>query len=94
MRPNVVELKIDEENAEEMARHGVRPREVEQVLDGAPRFFRNSKGHRAEYIMIGPTAGGRMLTVPLARTPRPELWRPATAWESATRDRTPYFGSR
>ena len=43
----VFELQFDDFNESEMARHGVRPREVRQVLDSAPAFFRNKRGHAA-----------------------------------------------
>ena len=65
----VDELEIDDYNTAEMARHRVSPRDVRQVLNNAPRFFRNKKGRSATQVMIGPTDGGRMLTVPLARPP-------------------------
>ena len=51
-------LQIDEGNEAECARHGVTARELLQVLDGAPVFFRNRRGHRAPLVMVGPTAGG------------------------------------
>jgi hypothetical protein len=37
----VDELEIDDYNTAEMARHRASPREVRQVLNNAPRFFRN-----------------------------------------------------
>jgi hypothetical protein len=86
----VDELEIDEYNTVEMARHGVTPREVRQVLNNAPRFFRNKRGHRATHIMIGPTDGGRMLTVPLTPTSIRGEWRPATAFDAGRGDRARY----
>jgi|GEM_PF-6530432 len=69
----VFDLEFDEWNEGEMARHHVTEREVRQVLDNDPVFLRNKKTHPAPIVMIGPTYGGRMLTVPWARQPSPVL---------------------
>lgn len=69
--PQVFELEFDDWNEAEMARHRVTAREVRQVLDGDPAFFRNKKRHAAPIIMVGATLGGRLLTVPVAPTGRP-----------------------
>jgi hypothetical protein len=61
----IYELQIDEWNKREYAAHGVSIDEVFQVLDKGPVFLRNSKGHAATILMIGPTGGGRFLTIPL-----------------------------
>jgi hypothetical protein len=86
---HVAELEFDEHEAE-MARHGVSAIEVFQVLEADYRLFRNKRNRAAEYVMIGVSYGGRLLTVPLARTAVPGRWRPATAWESSTAERTRY----
>jgi hypothetical protein len=92
--PQVFEFEFDDGNEEEMARHGVRPLEVLQVLDLRPAFFRNKKKHAATLIMVGPTDGGRFLTVPIAPTPVQGRWRPVTAWGSSTGEMTRYNVAR
>lgn len=92
--PQVFELEFDDGNEEEIAAHSVQPDEVWQALDLHPVFFRNKKGYAATLIMVGPTDGGRLLTVPLAPTPVPGRWRPATAWDSSTGERTRYDAAR
>ena len=92
--PQVYELEIDGDNEDEMARHRVRPEEVWQVLDRHPVFFPNKKEHAATLLMVEPTDGGRMLTVPLAPTPVHGLWRPATAFDSSTGEITRYKAAR
>jgi hypothetical protein len=90
----VYELEIDDWNADEAARHRVREAEIRQVLDNAPIFKPNKKGHKAPIVMIGPTFGGRFLTIPLSPTRDETVWRPATAWESSDNERMLYQGAR
>lgn len=87
---SVYDLQIDVHNEAEMARHGVTPIEVLQVLDDDPRYFRNKKGHEAPYVMVGRTYGGRILTVPLAPTPVDGMWRPATAFDAGPHELARY----
>ncbi len=91
MSLQVCRLQVDEWNEEEMARHGVTPIEVLQVLNGSPKFFPNKKRHSASILMIGPTFGGRLLTVPLAETSVHGLWRPATAFPSNSDETARYY---
>ena len=92
--PQVFEVEFDDGNEGEMARHGVHPDEVWQVLDFRPAFFRNKKEHAATLLMIGPTDSGRFLTVPPAATPVRGRWRPVTAWESSVGERARYDAAR
>ena len=94
MRIRVYDLQIDDANADEAARHGVSEAEMRQVLDGEPAFLPNKKGHRAPIVMIGPTFGGRLLTIPLSPTGMDEVWRPATAWDSSAGERARYDAAR
>ena len=82
MSPQINELELDSWNLEEMARHGVTGDEVQQVVDGETVFLRNRRRRSTTLLMIGPTLGGRFLTVPLAPAGRFGVWRPATAWTS------------
>jgi hypothetical protein len=88
------DLEFDEGNEDEMAAHRVTAEEVRQVLDERPVFLPNKKGHAAPVVMIGPTFGGRLLTVPLARTNAPTTWRPASAWDSSRGEVTRYHAVR
>ena len=94
MAERVFDLEIDEWNETEMWRHRVTTREVRQVLDEEPRFFRNVGEHDAELLMVGPTFGGRLLTVPLARTAVVGVWRPASAWDADAEERAKYWAAR
>ena len=84
MRPYIARFEFDDFNSEEMAKHGVTEREVNQVLNGEnPRIVRNKNEHaeKQPYVMIGLTDGGRKLYIPIGPVDsEPGLWRPATAW--------------
>jgi hypothetical protein len=86
----IYDLQFDDGNESEITRHRVRVVEIVQVLDGEPVFLANRKGHSATVVMIGPTYGGRFLTVPLAPTPAVGVWRPATAWDSSDGEKARY----
>lgn len=90
----VYDLEFDDDNTEELARHSVSIEEAFQVLDGRPRFFRNKRPHATAVIMVGPTSGGRLLTLPLAETPVAGLWRPASGWDSSPGERARYEAAR
>lgn len=84
------DLQFDEGNESEMARHGVAPEEVLQVAMGDFKAFRNKKGRAASHVLIGPTLGGRLLSIPIVTTEVEGVWRPVTAWEASDGERTKY----
>lgn len=94
MRIWIDALVFDEWNEDECARHHVSAREVREVLDERPVYVPNKRPHAAGILMIGPTIGGRFLTIPLAEQDIPGLWRPATAWDSSDAERARYRAIR
>ena len=80
------ELEIDEENAKEMAKHGVSEARALSVLEMTPRVFGNRRNRSATHILIGPDSSGIILSVPVSPTHIRGRWRPVTAWESGQRD--------
>lgn len=80
MAVQVRTLVWDEHNEEHIARHGVTPREVNQVVENPHIVVRNRKHRRGQHLMIGRTHGGRILIVPLAKTGSKDTWRPTTAY--------------
>lgn len=82
-------LHFDERNEGKLTAHGVSIREAYQVLEGAPRALRNhSEG--APWVIIGPTANGRMITLPIDPTDEPGIWRPRTASDSSRKESRRY----
>jgi uncharacterized DUF497 family protein len=70
----------DEANEGHLAKHGVSVREVAQILSNPHVIVWNRKKRSTRHLLIGSTHGGRILTVPLARTADPGTWRPVTAF--------------
>jgi hypothetical protein len=80
-------LSWNDETEAHIAEHDVTPREVNQMVENPHIIVRNRKGRRAPVLLIGRTHGGRVLSVPLAKTRDPGVWRPITAF-SATEAQT------
>jgi len=95
--PYITDLEIDleEGNRAHIERHGITADEVFQVLDnGLFVIIRNRGKRRAPYVMIGPTYGGRLLTGPITPTAVDGVWRPSTAWDAKTGERTIYDNNK
>jgi len=73
----------DEWNVEHIARHGVKPEEVEQVCR-SNYFF--TKGRQNTYRVIGQTQGGRYLTIILAPRGQGDFY-PVTARDADNKER-------
>lgn len=76
------DIDIDDDNEGHLARHGITATEVAQVWLSAPVYAPNKKGLAATWLMLGDTAGGRALTVPVTVDPIRSLLRPVTGWDS------------
>ena len=85
------EWEWDEGNETELWRHGVVPREIEEVFANGPRWARNRRGRPADWKMMGVTNGGRLLTVVVRYDPARRWLRPVTAWDSTTGERRRFF---
>jgi uncharacterized DUF497 family protein len=70
----------DEANEQHLAKHHVTVWEIAQMLCKPHVIVRNRKQRSARHLLIGSTHGGRILTVPLAKTADPGTWRPVPAF--------------
>ena len=78
--PRVWGFVIDEVNTEKMARHGIAPRQVVQVLDNNPWIGPNRRSQKAPFLMIGLDDGGKCITIPIEPSAGDRhVWRPVTA---------------
>jgi len=78
-------LLISETTVEKLASHHISPEEVRQVSDGDRIVLRNPRPRvEGSVLMIGPTHGGRMLTVVLNPDPADDgAWHVRTAWQAS-----------
>ena len=75
------ELRVSAGAEDKLWGHAVDVSEVLEVLWGAPRFFRSQAEDRLR--MIGPTSGGRLLTVVIEATDLAGVWDVVTGWQSS-----------
>lgn len=96
MHPSqAIAFEWDEGNERELARHHVTAEEVEQVfLTDHPLWARNRRGRSGEWLMVGVTTGGRLLTVVIRMKDDGDTLRAITGWDSATGERTQYLSKR
>ncbi len=80
-------LEWDKQNEEHIAEHGLSVREVNQVVANPNVIVRNRRMRRAQYLMIGRTHSGRVVTVALAKTRTVGSWKPVTAHPSTKAQR-------
>jgi hypothetical protein len=89
----VVKLLIDPRAATKLARRGIDPKEVGQLPGNGARGARNPRPRKpGSRFLIGPTNGGRMLTVVIEREPADGgIWHVRTAWESSAAEQMFYY---
>ncbi len=79
-------LQWDDENVEHIARHGVSPREVEDICFG---LHISAKSENQRYVLSGQTNEGRYLNVVVEQIGK-GLFRPITAFEMSDNHRRKY----
>lgn len=80
--PYIVDLFLDDANIDKAWEHGVRDIEMLEILDGLYSVVPNRKTGSAPYLLIGKTAQGRCITMPIVDFDGKGTWRPTTAWPS------------
>lgn len=87
----VKRLVWDEWNVENIARHGVSPREAEDVCRGNSVV---QKGHSGRLAVFGPTPEGKMITVVIDLEDKTGVYYPVTARSSSRKERAIYAGEK
>jgi hypothetical protein len=89
----VARLLLNPVAREKLARRGIREDEVQQLRRNGPWWERNPHPRVAgSRLLIGPTDGGRMLTLVIApETADVALWHVRTGWDSTKRERKLYL---
>lgn len=89
-------LLFSEKTIAKLAGHAITPEEVRQVSDGDRIVIANPRPRVAgSVLMVGPTHGGRILTVVLNPEPLDVgAWHVRTAWEASTAQISRYHRDR
>jgi hypothetical protein len=85
----VAEFEFDARNLQHLARHGIDPNLVYEILAGDPLFFVNppAENRSGSHLMIGPAAGGRWWTIVMVQVDDiASIWRPITGWPSTVKE--------
>ncbi len=75
----IADFELSERALDEMAMHGITPRQLRQPLTNPHRIVRNRK-HRALPFCIGQDHGGSCIAAPINPTSEPTSWAPLPAW--------------
>lgn len=84
-------LEWDEENEYELARHHITPTEAHQVWENARVFVPNRRHRSGDWKILGPTEGGRRLTIVVRFYDDRRLLRPITGWECTQSELSRYW---
>jgi hypothetical protein len=81
----VAVLLFTQTTIDKLAAHGITPEEVRQVNDGDRILIRNPRPRvEGSRLMIGPTYGGRIITVVINPEPAdPGAWHVRTGWPAS-----------
>jgi hypothetical protein len=85
--PFVTDLFISRSASDKLWSHGIRPEQTDQVLDGAPKFFRQPNGRLR---MIGRDFGGRLITLIIEYPDEDGVSDVVTGWPSDRDEDTRY----
>lgn len=79
-------LLFTQRTVEKLAAHAIAPEEVRQINEGDRIVIRNPRPRvEGSVLMIGPTHGGRVLTIVLNPEPvDPGAWHVRTGWPAST----------
>jgi len=81
----------DKDNEDELAKHGISPREVQEVWEEGPEWVRNKHSGSGDHKMIGLTKGGRALSIVVKYYADRKLNRPITGWDATVGERKRYL---
>jgi hypothetical protein len=89
----IVELHATDFTARKLARRDIRSDELEQLRRNGPIAVRNPHPrHRTSRLLIGPTDGGRLLTLVIEPDLADEaVWHVRTGWDASKRERKLYY---
>lgn len=84
----------EEGNTAHLARHSISQDEAEQVFCNDGRFAPNKRAASADWLLVGRTDGGRVLTLVANYADDRRVLRFITGWESTDGERAKYLTKR
>jgi uncharacterized DUF497 family protein len=78
-------------NTAHLADHGIDPVEAEQVFYNEGRFAPNKKGMSGDWLLVGRTDGGRVLTLVAVYKDDQRVIRFITGWDSTGGEQARYL---
>jgi uncharacterized DUF497 family protein len=81
----------DEGNTTHLARHAITQREAEQVFYNDGCFVPNKRGMAGDWLLVGRTKGGRVLTLVLNYAEDRRVIRIITGWNSTHGERARFL---
>jgi hypothetical protein len=79
-RIRILELFVPDSVIDKIWLHGIIPEQIQHVLFGRTVIVRNRSRRAAPHALIGRDEQGRCLSIPIAPTDDPSIWRVVTAW--------------
>lgn len=78
-------------NTAHLAAHGIATHEAEEVFANGGVFVPNKRSGSGDWKLIGPTNGGRLLTLILVYKAERRVLRVFTGWESTNAERRRWY---
>ncbi|MBI3972865.1 MAG: hypothetical protein HY332_16435 [Chloroflexi bacterium] len=80
-----------ETNVAKLRAHRIEPDEVQEIVDLDAWVSTTHDDYPDQVRIVGPTNLGRLVTIALAPTTDPAVWRPVTGWRSTDEEMAYYF---
>jgi uncharacterized DUF497 family protein len=81
----------DEGNTTHLAKHAITPLEAEEVFYNDGRFVPNKRGMTGDWLLVGRTNGGRVLTLVITYAEDRRVIRFITGWNSTHGERARFL---
>jgi uncharacterized DUF497 family protein len=84
-------MEWDEWNERELAAHGIRAAEADELFESGPQWAPNKRYRAGDWKMVGYTAAGRAITVVVSLNEATARLRPITGWDCTPGEKTRYL---
>jgi hypothetical protein len=80
-----------EANVTKLRAHRIEAHEVQEIVELDAWVSTTYDEYPDQVRIVGPTNAGRLLTIALAPTSDPDVWRPVTGWRATDEEMAYYF---